>query len=304
MQDSPSRIDEDTGFGQLFQASSSDLAWEAQDLVSLLLEPDLSSDPMKQEALDTNGVLPLVLPELPSVQQEVQPPVRASAVAASTHTTITPHPEDSHFDDDEEEEEAESQRGGPKRRRRIRNAKQQELNRLAQQRYRERKKKRHQDLQVTVDTLATQLSELKAKDEVIADLKKSKAQLEQTVLAQQAVLHQARDTLTLQARTIADQERALIEHKAVIEKQRQQQQLLAGSAQLDPNILTEQLGNILKDAFTEMGANVSSAAAQLLQDKLLAAVSRLGSCWRDVRPSALPKTPAEPQPSAITVSCC
>lgn len=92
--------------------------------------------------------------------------------------------------------------GNARRRRRVRNAKQQELNRLAQQRYRERKKQKYTTLQSAVGALSGQLEELRSLTEQNNALYNSNHALEQA-------LEQCKMELEAQKQLAAHQQKQL-----------------------------------------------------------------------------------------------
>mmetsp|Transcript_8875 Transcript_8875/g.18947 ORF Transcript_8875/g.18947 Transcript_8875/m.18947 type:complete len:343 (-) Transcript_8875:217-1245(-) len=95
---------------------------------------------------------------------------------------------------------------GGRRRRRIRNAKQQELNRLAQQRYRQRKKQKAVDLQSAVEDLSTRLHTLATLQAEVSSLKKSNAVAQAALADKDTALAAAQERLRLQAERLREQE--------------------------------------------------------------------------------------------------
>ncbi|GLC43046.1 hypothetical protein PLESTB_000273300 [Pleodorina starrii] len=156
-------------------------------------------------------------------------------------------------DDDEEVGRA----GTAKRRRRTRTERQQVLNRLAQQRYRQRKKEKVQALQSTVGCLQSQLDRLSLLEAENAELRATTQQLgaqmgakDATLLAVQQQLRATAIALKGQHDRCAAQERQLAEAQATMEAQRQQ--LRASSlAGLDPQALSDRLLAIIKEALAE-----------------------------------------------------
>ncbi len=126
------------------------------------------------------------------------------------------------------------------------------------------------------------------------------ATLEQTVASQESALQSAtaqlaaqQHTLVQQAQKLADQEKALAQ--------------IAERAQrpLDASALSERLAEALREALTELGANVDKSAV----DKLTSALTRsLTSCGKDARallalPSKLGQEQRSPTMPMPPVSC-
>ncbi|GAX75041.1 hypothetical protein CEUSTIGMA_g2485.t1 [Chlamydomonas eustigma] len=82
-----------------------------------------------------------------------------------------------------------------KRRRRIRNAKQQELNRLAQQRYRQRKKQKYGDLQAAVDDLSAKMEIIARLEDEAEILKKNNADAQSKIQQQQKLIDEQKRRL-------------------------------------------------------------------------------------------------------------
>lgn len=196
-----------------------------------------------------------------------------------------------------------------KRRRRIRNSKQQELNRLAQQRYRQRKKEKYSELQCTVGCLQSQMDRLSFLEKETTQLKQGQAQLQAQLAARDAALAVAQQqvrAVAVQLKAAQDkcvaQERAVQDQAAVIDQQRQQlkSSTLAG---LDPQSLSDRLLAIVKTALEEASAQSGSAAAALTSEAVVQQISRtLTSCCRDLVYQGKQPLPAE-APKAIPVSC-
>ncbi|KAL6764767.1 hypothetical protein V8C86DRAFT_2469833 [Haematococcus lacustris] len=287
--------------------------------------------PLKEE-IDAGTAAPSIL--LPPIA----PPPLIVTTSSNARTNVSgadAHTDMDAQDEGDEEEDATEEAGGQcqsKRRRRIRNAKQQELNRLAQQRYRMRKKQRQQDLQVTVDTLATQLSQLKMLENEIEVLKKDKRQLQIQLHAQTATLQQSVAHGKAQEAVITQLSHTNAELQLRLS---QQQQAVAANtsaspgslAALSPSVLSEQLVAVLQTALAEVGlldqiqaASNSSGAGtgNMLHEALLRAIQQQvqRACWRDVAVSQHQAVRAGAAPSllvgqasgtslaAITVSCC
>ncbi|KAG1663078.1 hypothetical protein FOA52_011599 [Chlamydomonas sp. UWO 241] len=91
-----------------------------------------------------------------------------------------------------------------KRRRRIRNAKQQELNRLAQQRYRQRKKKKYTDLQSTVEELTASTDEIQRLEDEADELLRREADAVSALARRDVELATAGTQLAAQGRALAE----------------------------------------------------------------------------------------------------
>lgn len=207
-------------------------------------------------------------------------------------------------DDDDGSIDMDSSGCPSKRRRRVRNAKQQELNRLAQQRYRQRKKQRYCDLQSTVDGLTAQLKALSTVEKENAVLRSNGAQLQAKVAAQASKISQLESKLSekeqqLKAQEgmevrLKQQEELINKQQAQIQAQAKQlEQLQSQSSITDTNALFEKVSAAIRAALGE-------AKEHSIADKVLQHICR--SC-REI-------SPIQPQPSttdghtAIQVSCC
>ncbi|EFJ48934.1 hypothetical protein VOLCADRAFT_104481 [Volvox carteri f. nagariensis] len=235
---------------------------------------------------------------------------------------------------DDDEEAGRAGQSGPKRRRRTRTERQQVLNRLAQQRYRQRKKEKVQALQSTVGTLQSQLDRLSFLEAENADLRATTQQLGEQIGVKDAALlqmqQQLRQTcvaLKVQQEKCAAQERQLTEAQQTMEAQRQQlrSSSLAG---LDPQALSDRLLAIIKEALADAqsaggsgGGCSGSSSSQggsggqgqlaqplsLMSDAVVQRISRtLTSCCRELVYATKGKqaAAAADTPSAIPVSCC
>ncbi|KAI8469114.1 MAG: hypothetical protein J3K34DRAFT_288805 [Monoraphidium minutum] len=182
---------------------------------------------------------PAAAPPSAPCSSAAAPPAAAAAPSALTATGggATTAADDSDagqfFSDSDSEPDAGARGGGGggarkgkgKRRRRVRNAKQQELNRLAQQRYRERKKAKFSVLQGTVEELSEQLERLAALESGAAAMAARGAALE-ALAAEQArrlgesggALARQQEQLRIAADTISEQQRALREREARVEE--------------------------------------------------------------------------------------
>ncbi|KAF6263428.1 hypothetical protein COO60DRAFT_1698844 [Scenedesmus sp. NREL 46B-D3] len=219
-------------------------------------------------------------------------------------------------------------KGTSKRRRRIRNAKQQELNRLAQQRYRERKKQKYCNLQGTVDELSVRLSQLNTLEAANSELHSRNGQLEGVVKQQQVQLQQQQDTISKQAQQLQTQAQQLA-HQAqqlqsqVLRVEQQDRQLAelkghvaaaaAGSSnQQQPaaDQLNDQLALAVRAVLTGVSSMTSMLPAKdaqqmqqvvtTLPDSIL---QQIRSCCRDVA-LHLKKSEVKELPHAVQVPCC
>lgn len=94
---------------------------------------------------------------------------------------------------------------GRERKRRTRNQQQMEHNRVAQQKYRERKKIENSELQNAVDLLTAELAAMKALEFRARELETYNAGLSQQVAVQQEQIHQLQSKVLEQDATIASQ---------------------------------------------------------------------------------------------------
>ncbi|GFR52216.1 hypothetical protein Agub_g14757 [Astrephomene gubernaculifera] len=161
---------------------------------------------------------------------------------------------------DEEDDTAAGRTGTTKRRRRTRTERQQVLNRLAQQRYRQRKKEKVQALQSTVGCLQSQLDRLSFLEAENTELRATTQQLgEQLASKDAALLHvqqQLRQTgfaLRAQQERCAAHERQIAEQQQTVEAQRQQLRC-STFAGLDPQALSDRLLSIVKEALADAAA--------------------------------------------------
>ncbi|KXZ47700.1 hypothetical protein GPECTOR_33g582 [Gonium pectorale] len=253
---------------------------------------------------------------------------------AATHDTELPTTSGAAvFSNDDEDDETGGRPSGAKRRRRTRTERQQVLNRLAQQRYRQRKKEKVQALQSTVGTLQSQLDRLSFLESENTELRATTAALSSQLAAKDAAivtmqtqLRAACGQLKAQADKAAAAERLVAEQAATLESQRQQ--LRASSlAGLDPQALSDRLLGIIKEALAGAegggsagGADPAAAGAAagssgggssgLLSDEVVTRISRtLTSCCRELVYATKQVGKQVPQaeaaaPSAIPVSCC
>lgn len=154
------------------------------------------------------------------------------------------------------------------KKKRTRNQEQMHLNRIAQQKYRERKKAEYNDLQTAVDQLAAQLAAFKALEVRTEELERSNYGL-QSVVARQA--HQIGDLegqVSTQAATISSQAAKLSEAAAIAVGQ--QKMILQQHTKLQ---LQEEVIVALKD---RLKSSIESAMSHVDEgtvcEKLLAAV--------------------------------
>lgn len=205
---------------------------------------------------------------------------------------------------------------GGKRRRRNRTERQQVLNRLAQQRYRQRKKEKVQQLQSSVCTLQTQLDRLSFLETENAALRATASSLGSELAAKDAALkttsEQLRQTAVLFKQSVercSAAERSLTEAQQTVEAQRQQ---LRSSTLLgmDPQALADRLMGIIKQALVEAAeaeAQQQPAAMALLgNEALVAAIGRslTSACRRELVYAGKGAQVVAEAPSSIPVSCC
>lgn len=237
--------------------------------------------------------------------EENVPEVDERAKSSMLVTTEVGMPTEDEYDDDNDTGLELDAAGNPtKRRRRVRNAKQQELNRLAQQRYRQRKKQRYSDLQTTVDALANQLEALTAAEKENVALRNTNSQLREKLMMQTSKVSQLERKVEEQESRLKCQDSLLQrvkQQEEIIAKQ--QEQLQAQSTQIDQ--LKSQLSttdtNVLLD---KVSAAIRSALGDVkehsIADKVMQHICR---CCREM--GALPAHPATPEGhTAIQVSCC
>lgn len=267
-----------------------------------------------QRTLPPLSLPPLSLPPLSAAALCSMPPVAAVVAkvepqqqCVSSGPVATSVEQQQQDDDDELDSSHEGGTAGGKRRRRQRNLKQQELNRLAQQRYRQRKKDKYSELQVTVGSLQSQLDRLSVLEGEAAQFKAAQAQLQAQVASRDAALAQAAAQLraaTAQAKAAQDkcaaQERVAAEQQAVIDQQRQQLRTTT-VAGLDPQALSDRLLSIIKAALAEAGAQQQQLLAS---EAVVQQISRtLTSSCRDLIYQQRLLAPSEAAPKAIPVSC-
>ncbi|KAG2443290.1 hypothetical protein HYH02_009360 [Chlamydomonas schloesseri] len=235
---------------------------------------------------------------------------------------------------------ATSGKGGGKRRRRIRTERQQVLNRLAQQRYRQRKKEKVAALQHNVDALQSQLERVSFLEAQCDTLRGTVAQLGADLAAKDAGLAAAQSQLRQTAVLLKGaqdkctaQERQLAEQAQVLEAQRAQLRT-SSLAGLDPQALSDRLLALVKEAFAAAAAErsseidgaavpaapagaaaapsaVAAPAAQAplaMSEEVVAALSRsLTCCCRELVFASKGlggKQAAAEAPSVIPVQCC
>eukprot|EP00878_Enallax_costatus_P001314 GHUV01001460.1.p1 GENE.GHUV01001460.1~~GHUV01001460.1.p1 ORF type:complete len:379 (+),score=156.33 GHUV01001460.1:524-1660(+) len=251
--------------------------------------------------------------------------VRAAAAKAPAKVKSEP-------DEDTDSDDMSSQlgkNGVSKRRRRIRNAKQQELNRLAQQRYRERKKQKYSVLQGTVDELSVRISQLNTLEAANSELQQRNVQLEIVVKDQTGQLRSQQDTIAKQAQQLqtqavqlqqqAQQLQQQVQH---IEQQEKQVTELKSKVAASTSSTASQTGaesDVITDekialAIRAVLTGVSTMTSMLpgkdtqqmqqmvtqLPDSLL---QQLRTCCREVA-LHLKATEVKEQPLAVSVPCC
>ncbi|KAG2492800.1 hypothetical protein HYH03_008960 [Edaphochlamys debaryana] len=235
------------------------------------------------------------------------------------------------------EDEDGTRSSGPKRRRRIRTERQQVLNRLAQQRYRQRKKEKVQALQTNVATLQEQLDRLALLEVENVELRNSAAKLSSDVAGRDAQLAAAAAALRntqLALKSTSDRcaaaERTVSEQQQTIEGMRSQlrSSTLAG---MDPQALSDRLLAIIKEALADVSASGSgsgsgsgqagggacsmegvsgaggSGAQSLVSEAVIERIGRtLTSCCRELvyATKGLQSSATSEAPAAIPVSCC
>lgn len=215
-----------------------------------------------------------------------------------------------------EDVEAEDDEQGPlqggKRRRRVRNTKQQELNRLAQQRYRQRKKEKYSELQTAVNSLREKIEELNLLQKETDSLRFAQSELQKQVATRDAALQQAHVQMKNQAQVMkAQQEKCQLQERQIADQQQtleQQRQHLrtATLAGLDPQALSDRLLSVIKQAFSEVSAQQGPATGDALSSEVLVQqISRtLTSCCRELMSNPTKQSAAAEAPPAISVSCC
>uniref|UniRef100_A0A383VKC7 BZIP domain-containing protein n=1 Tax=Tetradesmus obliquus TaxID=3088 RepID=A0A383VKC7_TETOB len=264
-------------------------------------------------------------PAATSFQQEQQQPQQSASKSSRQKTSIK---KQDLLDSESDGEATQGGRGTSKRRRRIRNAKQQELNRLAQQRYRERKKQKYCNLQGTVDELSVRLSQLNTLEAANSELAQRNGQLEGVVKQQQVQLQQQQDTISKQAQQLQTQAQQLAHQAQQLQSQvlhiEQQDRQLAelkgrtaggsSSSQQQQPADADQLNDQLALAVRAVLTGVSSMTSMLpakdaqqmqqvvttLPDSIL---QQIRSCCREVA-LHLKKTDVKEMPHAVQVPCC
>lgn len=185
------------------------------------------------------------------------------------------------------------------RRRRIRNAKQQELNRLAQQRYRQRKKQRYVDLQSTVDLLQEKMNALEVLEKEASGLRQTRQELVVQVQQRDGTIAQLQHKVKQQEDALQVKDVQLAEQGRVIAEQQAHMKLLGA----DPHTLCEKLSEVIRAALIEAGGSQPSFQEKVLQH-VKTSLTGMG-CSRDLQLHKPAKqTSGGDTPPAIPVSCC
>lgn len=185
-----------------------------------------------------------------------------------------------------------------KRSRRVRTPKQQELNRLAQQRYRERKKQKYTNLQQAVDALSVQLERVAVVEEERNVLQAEKEELE-VVVKQQTTKIMARDNI------IKQQQKQIEAQQAEIAALKQR--LSALPAPLNNVEMSQLLRTAITSAVSKVLEEQDCKSAQMLVplsevvlEKLTTSVFQHCNC-RELTTDA---SATKPLPQVVQVSCC
>ncbi|MEW5307434.1 MAG: hypothetical protein WDW36_009831 [Sanguina aurantia] len=186
-----------------------------------------------------------------------------------------------------------------KRRRRIRNQKQQELNRLAQQRYRLRKKQRYTDLQSTVCGLTNQLDAVPILESEAAVLKRGQAELQP---APPSPHKPPRSPARRPASNSSPRSSRL---------RRAQARQTSAMLNVDPTQLSDRLMAVIQQAVAAAQQPSGTASPPLSQEELMQRISHsLQSCCRELllgpqskAAGALSGVKAAPL-AAFPVPCC
>lgn len=195
------------------------------------------------------------------------------------------------------------QNGDGKRRRRIRNAKQQELNRLAQQRYRQRKKQKYSDLQSTVDELNQKMAIILRLEGEAEVLKQREAAVQSALRNRDAALVVAQATVQQQAVLLEQQRQQISKQQQQLEAAKLQQQQGCApspppcpSASAEPqqpgtgpdqSALYDRLVSALRSALSEVCQEQGLHASSAAQEQVLLRFRRsLSSCCSEVLATA------------------
>jgi uncharacterized protein (DUF3084 family) len=182
-----------------------------------------------------------------------------------------------------------------KRSRRVRTPKQQELNRLAQQRYRERKKQKYTSLQQAVDALSVQLDRVAVVEEERDNLQGENEDLQQLLKTQNQKL-QARDI------TIKQQQKQIDTQQTEIGALKQRLNALTTAESSTDMRMLQQLAAAIKTAFEENECNSSQMVLHQFPEMLLENISKtVRQCCREITPEPVV---AKPMPQVVQVSCC
>jgi len=221
-------------------------------------------------------------------------------------------------------EPAGGKRAAGGKQRRVRNARQAELNRSGQQRYRARRKERYPTLASAVDALTAQMAQMRTLEGENAKLAAGHAALTRVVALQEAEILAQRTHVARQQGLLREQARQLGDARAALEAARAElgaQEAVAGVLQarlvgaaaagvadaagagglaLAPAAMVERVAGAIRSAMAD-GAAAAAAAPAVLPDAVVAAIKQtVSACCRE----ALAARRAPPAPPAIQVPCC
>ena len=182
-----------------------------------------------------------------------------------------------------------------KRSRRVRTPKQQELNRLAQQRYRERKKQKYTSLQQAVDALSVQLDRVAVVEEERDNLQAENEELQQLLKAQTHKV-QARDV-------VVRQQQKQLELQTTEISALQQRLTALSAADSSPDLrMLQQLAVAIKTALEENEFTSAQMVLHQYPDILLDSISKtVRQCCREM---AQEPVVTKPMTQVVQVSCC
>lgn len=234
-----------------------------------------------EQEMDTSVTTMLASPRTTSSRSSTLPVVTTGELPAGKKTTA--------------KEVAEVKKS--KRARRIRTPKQQELNRLAQQRYRERKKQKYTSLQQAVDELSIQLDKVAVIEGEKAELMDQNAELEE-LLTKQTIKVQARDTI------IKQQQKQIDAQQAEILSLRQKVAALSAGEQSADNQLLQQLASAVQTAFDENECKSAQIALGQFPEVLMDSIRKtVQQCCREIN-SNCDVAPHQSPAHIVQVSCC
>lgn len=211
--------------------------------------------------------------------------------------------------------------GKQRRRRRSRNSKQQELNRLAQQRYRERKKQKYTDMQQSVDALACQLGQLSTLQKENRLLRGRAQELEVTIQKKDLQVKQHQEQLKTTHQILTKQVNTIREQQATIGQQGKRVQEQAAQAQemqhkldntldaallsLDADTVSSKVVAAVKSAMTSSKEfkSLHPTLAQMPDAVVQQISSTLTRCCAEMYLQLKQSARSEP-PAAIQVPCC